>query len=409
MNRGNWKFSLGVLLLVVLAPLAAQQAGRKLPPWTPGTLDIHHISTGRGNSALLILPDGTTLLVDAGANEPGNSGRQEDAHPDGSRAPGEWIARYARHMLAHDPIPRLDYALITHFHKDHMGYRSPKVAPGGAYRVSGITEVAEFLPVRKVIDRDWPRYDYPEPIKDDWVANYRRFLAWQIEHNGLQVERFVPGRNSQIVLTRSSGAYPTFEVRNIASNGEVWTGVADVTRQHFPVAGKEVPSENSCSIAIRVSYGKFDYFTAGDMTAFKDEGEPSWHDIERPVAQATGPVDVLQLNHHGYYDANSFYFVRTLRPRVAVIPIWSAAQPDRRVLRRFVFKEAYTGPRDVFATNLTAIARVLFADWTPRLAALQGHIVVRVEPGGARYRVFVLDNTSESYNVVSIHGPYESH
>ena len=34
-------------------------------PWSPGMLDIHKISTGRGNSPLLVLPDGTTVLVDA--------------------------------------------------------------------------------------------------------------------------------------------------------------------------------------------------------------------------------------------------------------------------------------------------------------------------------------------------------
>lgn len=396
---------LAALLLFALFPLSAQQP---FPAWTPGTLDIHHISTGRGNAALLILPDGTTLLVDAGANPPGNLPHQEFAHPDESRTPGEWVARYIRHMLAHDPAPYLDHALITHFHKDHMGYLAPKSAANGAYKISGITEVAEHLPIRKVIDRDWPRYDYPQPVTDDWVDNYRRFLDWQTKHTGLEVQRFVPGRNNQIVLTRSPRDYPTFEVRNIAANGEVWTGVGSVTRQHFPPGEKDPPSENSCSIAIRVSYGKLDYFTAGDMTAFKDEGEPPWHDIERPVAQVTGPVEVLQLNHHGYYDANSFYFMRMLAPRVAVIPIWAAAQPDRRVLRRLVFTDAYQGPRDVFATAMTATARILFSDWTPRMKALEGHIVVRVDPGGAHYRVFVLDNTHESFNVLAIHGPYES-
>ena len=38
----------------------AQQVGQPLPPWTAGTLDIHQINTGRGNSALLIFPDGTS-------------------------------------------------------------------------------------------------------------------------------------------------------------------------------------------------------------------------------------------------------------------------------------------------------------------------------------------------------------
>jgi hypothetical protein len=31
-----------------------------------------------------------------------------------------------------------------------------------------------------------------------------------------------------------------------------------------------------------------------------------------------------------------------------------------------------------------------------------------VNPGGASYRVFVLDNSSESFTVKAIHGPYES-
>ena len=52
--------------LLWLAPMAlrlAAQTGTPLPAWTPGTLDIHQISTGLGNAALFILPDGTTMLV----------------------------------------------------------------------------------------------------------------------------------------------------------------------------------------------------------------------------------------------------------------------------------------------------------------------------------------------------------
>jgi hypothetical protein len=32
----------------------APAVGSPLPRWTPGTLDIHQISTGRGNSALVV-------------------------------------------------------------------------------------------------------------------------------------------------------------------------------------------------------------------------------------------------------------------------------------------------------------------------------------------------------------------
>src|ERR1700734_541540 len=92
--------------------------GSPLPAWAPGMLDIHQISTGRGNAALFILPDGTTLLVDAGAA--GSGLPETDQHPDGSRSPGDWIARYIqRHLPAGSTS--LDYAMITHFHADHMG------------------------------------------------------------------------------------------------------------------------------------------------------------------------------------------------------------------------------------------------------------------------------------------------
>jgi glyoxylase-like metal-dependent hydrolase (beta-lactamase superfamily II) len=102
----------------------AQTVGEVLPPWTRGTLDIHQINTGRGNSALLIFPDGTSMLIDAG--EGGRLPPRGTApKPDSSRTPGEWIACYARHMLAHDPAPAIDYGYLTHFHDDQMGEPGP--------------------------------------------------------------------------------------------------------------------------------------------------------------------------------------------------------------------------------------------------------------------------------------------
>jgi hypothetical protein len=43
-----------------------------------------------------------------------------------------------------------------------------------------------------------------------------------------------------------------------------------------------------------------------------------------------------------------------------------------------------------------------------QLAGPPGHIVVRVEPGGERYRVFVLDNRNERDVVVQAMGPFTS-
>lgn len=115
-------------LLLALAPLLAQQLNQPLPAWTEGTLDIHQINTGRGNATLFILPDGTSMLLDAGDLGRNAGPRGVAAKPDASRPPGEWIARYAARVL---PAPSLDYAVLTHFHDDHMsgmadvGHASP--------------------------------------------------------------------------------------------------------------------------------------------------------------------------------------------------------------------------------------------------------------------------------------------
>lgn len=411
-NRFSLQIVLCFALLLVAHRATAQTIGEVLPPWSPGTLDIHQINTGKGNSALLILPDGTSLLVDAGNVEP-DPPHVTPPKPDASRGPGEWIARYILHMLAHDRSPAVDYGYVTHFHGDHMGALEPdaKMSKSGQYKLTGFTEVAEHIPIHKMLDRGWPDYNYPQPLDNPMVRNYRAFLQWQTGHAGMKVERLQPGRNDQIVLLREPKKYPSFEVRNIAANGEIWTGVAANTRQHFPpiehLSPAEYPTENMCSMAIRLSYGKFDYYTGGDMPGMRlFDGVPVWHDVETPVAQAVGPVEVCVLNHHGNRDAMNPFFVSSLRPQVFIDPVWSSDHPGQDVAFRMFSTRLYPGPRDVFATNMMHENRVVIGPLLDRLKSKQGHIVIRVAPGGDSFRVIILDDTAETYKVKAVHGPY---
>jgi beta-lactamase superfamily II metal-dependent hydrolase len=399
-------------LIFLTGSCFGQQVGQPLPPWTPGTLDIHQINTGRGNAALLIFPDGTSMLLDAG--DGGNvPPRGTPPKPNGSRMAGEWIGRYVRHMLSHDTSPAIDYALLTHFHSDHMGapVAASKTARGG-YKLTGITEVTETIPIKRMFDRGWPDYNFPAPLTDAGVANYRVFLEWQTKNNGMQVDRLKPGRNDQIVLLRAAAKYPNFEVRNIASNGEVWTGVGTNTRAQFPriadLKPEDYPTENMCSAGIRVSYGKFDFYSGGDIPGAHRDGAPIWNDMETPVAQAVGPVEVSVLNHHGNRDSQNGYFISALRPQVFLMSVWSADHPAHDVLERMYSEKLYPGPRDVFATNMLDANRLVIGPLLDRLKSAQGHIVVRVEPGGDRFRVIVLDDSAETYRVKSVDGPYLS-
>lgn len=407
--------SVGILSAAAAdSPAASAAIGSPLPQWSEGFLDIHHINTGRGESAFLILPDGTTLLVDAGAAPP-EAGWSTPPKPDGSRGAGAWIARYISHLLGRFPEKQIDQAVISHFHIDHMGAinaQSP-VSSSGAYQLGGLTEIAEYIPIRRLFDRNWPDYNWPLPLVDLKMENYRKFIAWERANRGMRVERVEAGRNDQLGLLHNKARYPEFEIRNIAVNGHVWTGVGSVTRNHFPelsaLPRTNYPAENKCSIALRISYGKFDYFTGGDLDVRDVEiASPAdqWKDIERPVALATGPVEVFKVNHHANYDANSPFLLSVLRPKASIASTWGASQPAMSVHRRLLSTATYPGHRDVFYTNM--MASTLSALHIDRTKTPAGHIVVRVSPGGGEFSIYVLDDGNESHRIKAVFGPYRS-
>ena len=116
------------------------------------------------------------------------------------------------------------------------------------------------------------------------------------------------------------------EIRALAANGEVWTGHGSETRSLFPpldtLKPNELPTENACSIALRVSYGAFRYYIGGDLTCDTNFGAAPWMDVETAVAKVAGPLSVSALDHHGYFDATCPDFVRYMRSRVYILQSW---------------------------------------------------------------------------------------
>jgi hypothetical protein len=157
------------------------------------------------------------------------------------------------------------------------------------------------------------------------------------------------------------------------------------------------------------------------MAGVSSPTAPVWRDMESALAWVVGPVDVCVLNHHGYKDTTNAFFLSVLRPRVHIVPVYAASHPDVEVMRRLLSEQVYRGPRDIFLTNGMWEGRrpnmvELFGEadtsWLverlAKVAASQGHIVVRVNPGGETYRVVVLDDRDERRSVLSIHGPYQA-
>ena len=418
----RWRRVAGALLsLTIISPVAAEESqpaplvGSPLPVWSDGELDIHHIHTGRGDALFFIFPDGTTLLNDASGRTAEKAPFSYPTRPDDSRPPAEWVARYVRNILPTGALG-IDYALISHFHGDHMGViepQSPVTALGGDYQLSGITQIAEQMPITRLLDRSWPHYRQPDVPANATMANYQRFIDWQVQHRGLQMRRFEAGRHDQIRLLHAPKDYPQFELRNLYANGYLWTGEGNGFRSVMPHAqerGALSLDENKLSAAFRLRYGAFDYFSGGDLSSIDEHvmiDPPAWLDVETPVAKASGPVDVLKANHHGSWDANGIAFLAALQPRVLVVTPRADGHPAVNTYRRMTSQRVWPGPRDIFLTHLSS-ATATTTYGVAEAGTPQGHIVVRVAPGGERYRVFVLDDRDERRTVKAIFGPYSS-
>ncbi|MEO5891592.1 MAG: hypothetical protein ABIQ31_15180 [Ferruginibacter sp.] len=419
---------LTVLFFVWINICGAQIAeiGKPLPAWQKGYLDLHHINTGRGNAAFYILPDGTTVLFDAGELDPTNprtlSRRNTPIHPNNSKRPYEWIVQYIKNVSPLKEKAVIDYAVISHFHDDHFGswYNAAPMSADGKFALTGISGVAALLPLSCLITRN---YNYPVPMlpvlqkysDKKYLKTWENYLAF-VKHEtskGMRTEFLKAGSRSQLVLKNAPKDYPAFYIQNVKSNGLIWTGKDSLANEYFPPVDssdkKTWPDENALSNVLVIHYGAFSYYTGGDCPGNVFLGDAAWRDVETPVARAIGEVDIATMDHHGNRDAVSEFQVKTFKPSVWIEQVWTADHPGHETLIRVTSKLLYPGQRDLFATNMMQANKDVIGPLVDQsYKSLQGHIVVRVMPGGNEYYVIILDDSTVEMRVKNIFGPYVS-
>jgi len=378
--------------------------------WDEGYLDIHFIHTGRGNASLIVFPDGTTLLLDAGDTK--KSAKHPNYPPLTNKniSAGERIINYFQFFSPKDSI---DYALISHFHNDHYGkveFDSP-YSKKGDYQLTGITTVGDSIPIKHLIDRAYPYYNYPFDLRrpkgkeDKTLINYLKFIIHHQKNANLKVAQLIPGSKSQIALQHDPKDFPSFSIRNIKCNGELWTGVGEnVGRYPFDpplVNEKKHSNENPLSLALKISYGKFDYYVGGDLPGVNDYPD---YDIETPIANIIGEVEALTLNHHGYKDATNPYFLRKLNPQV--IAHQSLHDPH---FAENVQENLKRSGADVFSPFVSNHMKRYFKKWIKKsYKSTKGHFFIRVYPEGESFDVLVLNETTNGYTLKEKFGPYKS-
>ena len=385
------------------ALLFAAESHETIPAWEPGVLEIHHIATGRGNSTLIVGPDGTTILIDAGEAHSAERA-MSSPRPNGSLRAGQWIARYVERQLKRVNQQSLSVMVLTHLHGDHVGQADVSSPPSsqGSYKLTGAADVAEAIRVGEVIDRGWPDYAYPSVQTDASALNYIA-LAKALNSRGVRVQKASPGSASQLALRFHPERYPLFKSRVLAANGVVWSGDGESAHSLFPslegLSGEATPSENMCSMAMRFEYGNFRYYTGGDLVSDTTYGRYPWHDVETAAARACGPVSAAMANHHGYFDACGPEMVSALRPRVWVISTWHGSHPALSTLENFLSRDLYPGDRSVYALDMSEASMLVNDRFTNQLASIDGHVVLRVPANGETFMIYVVDATNEEGGV----------
>lgn len=388
-------FSLCLILGSVL-PGTAQPDGGRLPQWQEGWLDIHTIATGRGDATFMVMPDGTTMLMDAGDVTGGRF--KALALPNDSKMPGEWIAKYMLDFSKGLPHPELiDYFWLTHFHSDHMGAKTAR-REGPRYGICGVMEVGEYVRFGHIVDRGYPDYVFPSAeavAKASYtMPDYRRFVEYHCDKYGTVAEKFKVGSTRQFTLQNNPKPYrKTFEIWNVAGNAEVAVKGSSRTVKKYRDR-LDIIDENALSGAILVRYGKFSYFNGGDLG-----GSPAGErDLETDVADLMGHVTVVKANHHGWKDTCNPYFMWVTRPDVILVTASHINHPWKDTVRR-IYDPQMPGKRQMFCTCDAAKEQVGEELWK-NVQPYFGHIVVRVYEGGSAYQVFVLDAASGNYEVI---------
>lgn len=365
--------------VALVGPVGAPpaQAEGDAPPcsttgtWVEGELNIYWFDVEQGDSQLVIGPTGRTMLIDLGE-------RSWNAY---------WNTMANRVVAAIQEIcdisgpMHLDYVMASHAHMDHIGYAGNPNDTGnlgnGIYQLLHPDQHA--FTVGELIDRDvgtWVDTNQngtcevgtsANPADEvDWhhagtvSQTARRWVCWlhgpTNQHDRQHIEGRVrvltndqpwgdvdlgPGVDAPILLANAKGVMQA-------------DGITPVSGDHTTMSTP--PSENDYSVAVKISFGDFDYATAGDSDG--RYGTSSWgytyNDVEAHLIELFGNVDTLRVNHHGSTNSSSDDFIAGLAPETAVIQCGnnSYGHPANRVLDllRNVVNDSGVGA-DIYITN----------------------------------------------------------
>jgi beta-lactamase superfamily II metal-dependent hydrolase len=232
------------------------------------SLQIYFVDVEGGQATLVVTPSGQSLLIDTGW--PGYEGRDADR------------ILAAAHQAG---ITQLDYVLITHYHRDHVG---------------GVPQLVDGIKVGTFLDHG-PNLEDSEVTRTDYAA-YEKAIAGHT-HVVVKPGWELPIKGLQIQVLAAAGDHITHPLPG--------AGEANSYCGSEPAAAPD-NTENARSVGVLITYGHFRFLDLGDLTKKKEL------EIACPN-NLLGTVDLFLVTHHGADLSNPKALVWALHPRVAVI------------------------------------------------------------------------------------------
>lgn len=236
-----------------------------------------------GDAHLLRLPTASaTVAIDGGNPYEG--------------ANGESAPRHVMRWLDDRGITRLDVALATHMHADHVGGLLNGTGGDGQGLLARY-EIGLYLDVAAVSGNQYN----------------------QTAVRNLMASRSVP------VLTIAPGMDKTTAPAALG-----WDPLVDVMVLNAGAQAEWAGGDlNNDSVVLKVSYGDVDLITGGDCLVAGEERILSLY------RGALDNVEYFKASHHGRANANSQPYLLAIAPRVAIIPVAFVAYsegPDQGAL-----------------------------------------------------------------------------
>jgi len=251
-----------LVFALVTAVLSAPTALAKTP------IQIYFVDVEGGQATLAVGPSHESLLIDTGW--PGFNGRD-----------AERIVRVAKAAK----IKQIDYVLITHYQRDHVG---------------GVTQLAERMKIGEFVDHG-PNLEDSDVAREDYAA-YEKVIA-KARHMSVRAGDGIPIKDLAVRVLTAAG-----ERINDPLPG---AGEANPYCDSEPDAPVDA-TENARSIGVLITFGRFRFIDLGDLTRKKE--------LELAcVNHLVGRVDLYLVTHHGLDQSNAKALVWALHPRVAIM------------------------------------------------------------------------------------------